>query len=187
MSQTNPARSALTRRIAFDGMLAALYFALKLLTIPVGNDLEITLATLAIIAAAFLFRTPDACAVAFVGETLTQIVRFGFSPVYTPIWVLPSVVYALALGLCCAAVRKKREITELPGLCYAVCMGCALLLACLNTAALYADSKIMGYYSYHMVFGVAILRGLVALVTAAVAATVAIPLVRALRGHRPRL
>ena len=177
------ARRAATRRIALDGMLAAVYFALKVLTIPVGNDLEITLATLAIVVAALRFRTLDACAVAFVGETMTQIVRSGFSPVSTPIWVLPSVLYALALGLCCALFGKKRPLEEQPPKCYAVCMGCALLLACLNTAALYADSKIMGYYNYHMVFGVAILRGLVALATAAVVASAAIPLVRALRKH----
>ena len=172
---------SVSKRIALDGMLAAVYFALKTLTIPIGNDLEITFATLALVVAALLLRVPDVCAVAFVGEFLTQMVRFGFSPISTPIWVAPPVLYGLVLGVAAALFRREKPLELRPVLCYAVCMSCALLLACLNTAALYADSKIMGYYSYHMVFGVAILRGLVALGTAAVVTTVAIPLVRTLR------
>lgn len=172
---------SVSKRIALDGMLAAVYFALKCLTIPIGNDLELTFATLALVVAALLLRLPDVCAIGFVGEFMTQLVRFGFSPISTPIWVAPTVLYALVLGLCAWIFGRKRWLAERPVLCYAVCMGCALVLAVGNTAALYFDSKIVGYYSYHMVFGVAILRGLAALATAAVVATVAIPLVRTLR------
>lgn len=170
-----------SRRIAVDGMLAAIYFALKLLTIPIGNDLEISVATLALVTTAFLLHPADVCAVGFVGELLTQVVRFSFSPISTPIWVAPTVIYALVLGLCTFTANQKRHITEQPALCYAVCIGCGVVLACCNTAALYFDSKIIGYYSYHMVFGVALLRALVAMGAAIVVASVALPLVRTLR------
>ena len=58
---------SVSKRIALCGMLAAVYFALKCLTIPIGNDLEITFATLALVTAALLLPPFYACAVAFVG------------------------------------------------------------------------------------------------------------------------
>jgi ECF transporter S component (folate family) len=163
-------------RIAVDGMLAAVYFALTFLVINTGS-LKITFASLATLMAALLFGPLDAMAVAFVGEFLYQTILFGLT-VTTPIWLVPPVLHALCLGL------LAHPLTNRPRLCYAACLVCGLLNACFNTAALYFDSKIYHYYQPHLVFGMALARAGIAVATAAVLAAVALYLLKALRGHR---
>ena len=168
-----------SRRIAFDGMLAAVYFALSLLVVDTGS-LKFTFTSLAIVAAALLFGTWDACAVAFVGELLYQVIKFGVTAT-TPIWMLPPVLHALLLGLCALLLGRKRPLAERTVPCFAACMGCALVNSLMNTLALYIDSQYYGYYQYHMVFGLALVRFAVGLGTALLVTAVAIPLVRTLR------
>ena len=173
------------RRIAFDGMLAAVYFALTMLVIKTPS-LKITFASLAIVVAALMFGLPDAVAVAFVGEFLYQVILFGVT-VTTPIWMLPPVLHALCLGLCALLLGRKKPLVERTALCFAACMFCGLLNACFNTVALYFDSKIYGYYQYQIVFGTALVRAGIALATAAVVTAAAIPLFRTLREQVPAL
>lgn len=168
-----------TKRIALDGVLAAVYFALSYLVINTGS-LKFTFTSLAIVVAALLFGPLDACAVALMGEFLYQVVIFGVTAT-TPIWMIPPIIHALALGLCALAVRRERPLYDRPVLCYAACIGSGLVNTVCNTLALYADSKIMGYYKYEIVFGVALVRALVGMVTAVVVASVALPLVRTVR------
>ena len=165
-----------TRRLAVDGMLAALYFALSMLTFTSANQ-QIRFTALALILTALLFRVPDVCAVALVGEFFYQLIRVGLTPT-TPIWLLPPVLHGLLLGLGASLVRKcvpeKRQLMAF----FLVCIGCGLLNAGFNTAALWADSLIMGYYSAALVFGVLPLRLLIAVLTAAVTSAVAIPMLQ---------
>lgn len=167
------------QRIAFDGMLAAVYFALSWAVVDTGS-LKFTLTSLAVVTAALLFGPADACAVALVGEFLYQVIVFGVTAT-TPLWLLPPVVHALALGLCARLLGRKQPLEQRPLLCFAACMGCAVLNSLCNTLALYADSKYYGYYEYHMVFGLALVRVAVGLATALVVTAAAIPLVRTLR------
>ena len=176
-----------SRRIAFDGMLAAVYFALSLLVVDTGS-LKFTFTSLAIVTAALLFGPLDACAVALVGEFLYQVIKFGVTAT-TPIWMVPPVIHALLLGLCARILGRQRPLAERTIPCFAACMGCALLNTVMNTLALYIDSKYYGYYQYHMVFGLALVRFAVGLITAILVTAAAIPLVRTLRskGLVPRL
>ena len=168
-----------TQRIAFDGMLAAVYFALSFLVVDTGT-FKFTFTSLAIVAAALLFGPADACAVALVGEFLYQVIIFGVTAT-TPIWLVPPVLHALLLGLCARLFGRKQPLAEQTVPCFAACLGCGLLNTVFNTTALYLDSKYWGYYEYHMVFGVALIRALVGLATALIVTAAAIPLVRTLR------
>ena len=171
-----------TKRIAFVGVLAAVYFALSYLVVDTGS-LKFTFTSLAILVTALLFTPLEACAVALVGEFFYQVVIFGVTAT-TPIWLLPPVIHGLSLGLCAWLFRRKgKPLENRPVLCVALCMGCAVLNTVCNTTALYADSKIFGYYEYHMVFGVALIRAGVGLATALAVSLVAIPLVRGIRKH----
>lgn len=167
------------QRIAFDGMLAAVYFALSFLVIDTGT-FKFTFTSLALVAAALLFGPADACAVALVGEFLYQVIIFGVTAT-TPVWLVPPVLHALFLGLCALLLGRKRPLAERTLPCFAACLGCGLLNTVFNTAALYVDSKYWGYYQYHMIFGVALIRALIGLATALIVTAAAIPLVRSLR------
>ena len=82
---------------------------------------------------------------------------------------------AAALG------RGERRLDQRPVLCYAVCMAAALVTTAVNTAVMYLDSVIMGYYSFAYVFGSAVIRVGSGVLTAVVVTTVAVPLVTLLR------
>lgn len=172
-----------SRRIAFDGMLAAVYFALSFLVVDTGT-FKFTFTSLAIVTAALLFGPADACAVALVGELLYQVIIFGVTAT-TPIWLVPPVIHALLLGLCAKFLGRVRPPEERTGPCFAACLGCAVVNSLCNTVALYFDSKIFGYYEYHMIFGVALIRICIGLATALIVTALAMPLVGELRGKHP--
>ena len=174
------------RRLALDGVLAALYFALSYLSFYVTPNLKVAVTSLAIVVAALMLRWYDACLVALIGEFLYQLLRSGFGiTVTTPVWIAVPVLHALALGLCMLIFRRKDrplvEQTDRTVLCVGVILGCGVINALLNTCALYVDSKVYGYYQPHLVFGLAAIRIVIALATAGVMAVIAIPLVRAVR------
>ena len=174
--------SARTRRIALDGMLAAVYFALTLLTVTTGS-LKFTFASLAFVMAALLFGPLDAMAVALVGELLYQVILYGITAT-TPIWLVPPVLHALRLGLFAHFMgNRQRPLENRPAAWYFACVDCGIVNAVFNTAALYFDSVIYKYYQFHLVFGLALVRAGVAIATAVVVATVSIPLARALRKY----
>ncbi len=168
------------KRIALDGLLAAVYFALSFLTIPIGGNLQLRFTSLALVVAGVLFGPLDGAAVGLVGESLYQLILFGPSAT-TPIWVLPPVIHGLVLGLLARLLGRQMPLERRPAVLYGVCMGCAVLNSVLNTAALYADSKIFGYYSRELVFGVALIRLAIGLATGAIVTSVAIAPLRALR------
>lgn len=168
-----------SKRIALDGVLAALYFALSVLTVTSGN-LQFRFTALALIIAALLYSAADACAVALIGELLYQLLLYGLSAT-TPVWLLPPVLHALLLGLFAALIRRRvPEKKQLPWQ-FAACLLCGLMNAVFNTAALYIDSHVYGYFEPTTFWGLALIRLGIGVLTAAVTAAAAIPLARLLR------
>lgn len=168
-----------TRKLALCGVLAAIYFALSFLTVQTGS-LKFTMTSLSLVIAALLLGLPEACAVALVGEGLYQLLLYPLS-VTTPLWLLPPVLHAAALWLfarlLCRTVQPEQSVVR----CALVCLLAAVINSAANTAALFVDSKVFGYYQPQLVFGMAGVRCLVGLATAAVVAAVSIPLLRLLR------
>lgn len=164
-----------TRRIAMDAVLAALYFALSVLTITIGN-LQLRFTALALIMTALIFTPLDVCAVALVGEFLYQLILFGLTAT-TPIWLLPPVLHGLLLGLAALLVRRfvpeKRQLAVF----FCACILCGVLNAVFNTAALYVDAHVYHYYYPETFFAQALIRLGIGALTAAVTAAAAIPLV----------
>lgn len=177
------------RRLALDGLLAALYFALSYLSFYITPNLKVAVTSLAIITAALMLKWYDACLVALIGEFLYQLIRSGYGiTVTTPVWIAAPVLHALALGLCALIFRSRNTpLVEKTVPCVLVILGCGLLNAVFNTAAMYVDSKVFGYYQQHIVFGLALIRAAIALATACVMVLIAIPLVRAVRRQVPAI
>lgn len=169
-----------TLSLCMMGVLMAIYWVLAKMTIPLGN-LHITLASLVIVVAVALLGTWRGTVVALMGEFLIQATgRYGLT-VTTPLWCLPPAFRALVLGLGFALLgvrqpRGKRQIV----LFYVVLMLGALVTTIGNTAVIWADSVIFGYYSYAYVFGQLVIRLVTGVVTAVVVGIIAIPLDRAL-------
>ena len=168
------------RRIAVDALLAALYFALSVLTVTTGS-FQLRFTALALILAALLFSVPDVAAVALIGEFLYQLILFGLTPT-TPIWLLPPLLHALLLGFGAMLVRRfvpeKRQIMAY----FLACVFCGLLNVGFNTLALWADSRIMGYSA--ALVPMLPWRLLIGVLTSALTCAVALPLLQLLQKRR---
>ena len=178
------------RRLALNAVLIALYVLLGFLKIPIGNMLRINLASFAVVVCAVAFSPVDGIIVGFMGEFLSQVLGpYGMTPT-TALWALPEAVRGLLLGLLmllfakkqltASSLLKSKAITWY--LIASVIAGVAASL--LNTFALYVDSKMFGYYSYYMVFGVLLVRLILAVVMSGAFGYVALHIVSALKRNK---
>lgn len=174
------------KRIALDAVMVALYIGLSFLSIPLGG-LKITFEALPVIICAVAFGPVDAAIVGFLSEFLNQMLTYGFTPT-TLLWVLPAVVRGLFIGLCVLAMKKhlkqdvftllksKRSVWLL-----VICAVSGVLVSCINTFTLYVDSKMYGYYSYAMVFGVFWIRIISGIISSIAMGLLTSPVVLALQ------
>ena len=172
------------RRLALNAVMVALYFALSMLAVPMGG-LKLTFEHLPIVITALLFGPLDALLVGALGELINQMLTFGFTPT-TILWMSPAMFRGLSMGLCArylgnyvglnAVLEKKLPVAFL-----VTCVITGLLCSTLNTATLYIDSKMFGYYSYAMVFGVFWIRLTASAVSSVLMAMAAKPVAVALR------
>ena len=173
-----------TKRMATNAMLAALYFALSMLAIPVGG-LKLTFEHLPIIIAALMFGPVDALVIGALGELANQMMTYGFT-VTTVLWMAPAMFRGLSMGLCAKFLSKyvgANTVIEkkLPLAFWVTCVISGLICSLLNTFTLYVDSKMFGYYSYAMVFGVLWIRLAASAVSSVVMAAAAKPVLAAMR------
>ena len=151
------------KRLVLNGVLIALYVVLGYLRIQIGNSFRISIAPFAVILAALLFGGMDGLIVGFLGEFLSQVLGpYGLTPT-TLLWVLPEAARGLLLGCMMLGFDKKHtpgQLLKSKALLWylACCIVTGLVASALNTFALYVDSKMFGYYSYYMVFGVLAVR-----------------------------
>ena len=173
-----------TKRMATNAMLAALYFALSMLAIPVGG-LKLTFEHLPVIIAALMFGPVDALVIGALGELANQMMTYGFT-VTTVLWMAPAMFRGLSVGLCAKFLSKyvgANAVIEkkLPLAFLVTCVISGLICSLLNTFTLYVDSKMFGYYSYAMVFGVLWIRLAASAVSSVVMAVAAKPVLAAMR------
>ena len=170
-----------TKRLATDAVLVALYAVLAAFVSVKAGNMRITFASLPVVVCALLYGPGDACAVAALGEFMNQMLGYGFT-VTTPLWLIPPALRALAIGLAAASEAKRGGALERSAVRFSlVCALAAVLTTAANTAVIWIDSVIMGYYTEAVVFGAFSVRLVTGLVTAAAVATAAIPVVMALR------
>ena len=173
-----------TKRMATNAMLAALYFALSMLAIPMGG-LKLTFEHLPIIIAALMFGPVDAIIIGALGELANQMMTYGITAT-TILWMTPAMFRGLSMGLCArflrgyvgadAVIEKKLPIGFL-----VACVISGLLCSLLNTFTLYVDSRMYGYYSYALVFGVLWVRLAASAVSSVLMAVAGKPVLAAMK------
>ena len=169
-----------TRRMCYAALLAAMYVPLSLyVAVQVGN-VRISFGSLPVVLAAMLFGPLEGIVVAVLGEFMVQLLTFGLMPT-TVIWILPPAIRAVVVGLAAVQLRKTGvPLERRPALCYIVCIAGAVLTTTGNTLGMWLDSLV-----YHTSFSAALFiapaRYVSGVVTAAVIATLSMPLVHLLR------
>ena len=176
-----------TKRLVINAVLIAVYVVLRFFNIPVGNSFRFTLAPFSVILCALMYGPVDGLLVGLLGEFLSQILGpYGLTPT-TLLWCLGETVRGGVLGLCSVMFLRKGLLrAEKPEKKHiAVMLTCCVLTGILaalgQTFALYVDSKMFGYYTYVMVFGVLIWRVVIYVVLSGVFGYVSLPIISALR------
>ena len=183
MSKNNQ-KNMTTKRITVNAVMVALYFALSTIAIPMGG-LKLTFEHLPVILSALLFGPVDAILVGGLGELINQMLTFGFTPT-TILWMTPAMFRGLSMGLAAVLARKTLGLEavlekKVPTAFFIACVISGLICSLLNTFTLYVDSKMFGYYSYAMVFGVLWIRLGASAVSSVLMSVAAKPVAVALR------
>ena len=155
-SQTGAGKA---QRLAIDGVLAALAVILGFVSIRIGNIMKISLEDIPVIYAALLFGPVDGAAVAAVGIFLYQLFSYGIT-VTTALWILPFVVVGLIVGRFAGKARFNNSDREI----FFLFLLAELIIWALNSFAIYADSKIYGYYYPTIVSGMLLIRCVTAVI-----------------------
>lgn len=170
-----------TKSMAIIGVMAALYFILaSYVSLKLGN-LRITFASVTTILTATLLGPIEGMTVAAIGESLNQTLSYGFTPT-TILWILPPMFRAGIVGLFAKMLTKNDKKPEDHKLLYPICLIiAAILTTTINTFVIWADSKIMGYYSYAYVFGATVQRFITGIVTAIAVSLIIITIIKPIR------
>lgn len=171
-------KTKLMCRIAMTG---ALCFVLTLVSVKLGN-LHISFASLPIAVSALLFGPFEAAAAALIGELLSQMLTYGFTAT-TLLWLIPPCLRAIIIGLSArrCLTDSSRRLEDRPAMLFAVFLTAASVTTVSNTAVIWLDSILYGYYTFAYVFGDFIIRLATGLITAVGIGAVSMPLVRTLR------
>jgi ECF transporter S component (folate family) len=169
-----------TKQLVLDGMMCAMCAVLGYLALDLGS-VKVTFESLPILLAALLFGPIDGMLVGGVGTLVYQLLRYGVTAT-TLLWVLPYVVCGLIVG----AWAKKSRFSLSRAHTVALVVAAELTVTGLNTAALYVDSHIYGWYYPGLILGVLGLRLALCVGKAAVFGAILPTLADAVRraGHR---
>lgn len=144
--------SSETKRLTIDAMLSAMCAVLGYVAIDLGA-IKITFESFPVILGAYLFGPVDGAIIGFVGTLVYQLLRYGVSAT-TLLWMLPYVV----LGLACGIYAKKKDYKMSSRGILIVTLITGLMVTAMNSAVIYLDSKIYGYYYPAIVLGMLIPR-----------------------------
>lgn len=165
-------------KLCLTAVFAALYFVLESVSLMLTPNIKITFSGLPLLLAAFILGPSWSGIAGGVGCFISQILRYGLS-VTTPLWVLPAIVRGLSAGLIFKAFKKRVRVVPI-GVC---ALSSSVLVTAANTLAIYADSKINGYYSFVFVFGDTAWRFVSSIATAIVYTAVSTIIMSALKNE----
>ena len=164
-----------TQQLTMDAVLAAMVVVLGFLSIRIGNIMKVSLEDFPVIFAALMFGPVDGMVVAAVGIFLYQLLSYGIT-VTTVLWILPFVVAGGLSGW----YAKKSNYNNSSKQILITFIICELIIFALNTGAIYADSKIYGYYYPTIITGMILIRAVTAIGKGVVLGLVSPPVLRAL-------
>ena len=162
-------------------LLTAMMVLLKM-TISIQTPVfKFNFASLPIVLAAMIFGPLEGAVVAVLGEFIVQVIGpYGLVPT-TFIYVWPPAIRALVVGI--AAVWMRQMGTRLenrPAVCYGACIAGAVLTTTGNTFGMWVES-IFYCTSFTPVLFFTPARYVTGVLTAAVIATICIPVMHTLR------
>ncbi len=163
------------RALAFDAMLAAMFFALSFASIKLGS-LKISVSGLPVLVGAMLFGPLHGFLIGFVGAFLEQLISYGITAT-TVLWLLPVALRGMLAGFYAKAHNFDLKAWQI----VMITVLTALVLTVLNTAVMFIDSKIYNYYSYTFVFGALFTRFAIGIITALIFSVILPPLLKLIR------
>lgn len=175
-----------TKRLAINAVLVSIYVVLRFFNIPLGNSFRFTLAPFPVILCALLYGPVDGLLVGFLGEFLSQVLGpYGLTPT-TLLWCIGETVRGGTLGICARLFLRKwlipsqRPSRKQLAMLLICCVLTGVLASLGQTFALYVDSKMFGYYTYAIVFGVLVWRMIVYALLAGIFGYLSLPIISAL-------
>ena len=132
------------KRLATDAVLIAVYFALAVLSVEIAG-VKITFNSLPVVLAAMVFGPVDGFLVPFLGEFLSQMLRYGLTPT-TVLWMLAPALRGLIVGFAVRGLKGSMSVDTLlgekrPWVYFVVCALAAVVTSLGNTGAYYADLR----------------------------------------------
>ena len=130
-----------TRKIAFVGVLSALYIILSLLSVG-SNNFKVSFESFTVLVTGTLLGPLEGFLVGVIGEFVHQILLYGVDPT-TPLWLIPYAMEGLVAGL----LAKKALWPGEPTLknYIAVVVSCEFLLTLLVTPVNAISAIIQGW------------------------------------------
>lgn len=176
-----------TKRLVINAVLISIYVVLRFFNLSFGESFRFTLASFPVILCALLYGPVDGLLVGLLGEFLSQVLGpYGLTPT-TLLWCLGETLRGGTLGLCSVLFLRRwllssqKPVPKQRFVLLLCCVGTGVLAALGQTLALFVDSKMMGYYSYAMVFGLMLYRILVYVVLSGIFGYLSLPIITALR------
>lgn len=151
-----------TKKLVLNALFIAMYVILSYVSLNLGN-MVVTFSGLPIIVGAMLFGPAAGLEIGLIGSFLDQMLKYGLT-VTTVVWILPAGVRGLMVGA--YASRKNYKLSTVQ-MTFIIIVS-AFVVTALNTAAMYIDSKLFGYYSWAYVFGALLFRFVSAVLTSVV-------------------
>ena len=164
-----------TQQLVMDALLAAMCVVLGFLSIRIDNIMKVSLEDFPVIFAAMMFGPIDGMAVAAVGIFLYQLLSYGITAT-TALWILPFVVVGGLAGW----YAKKSNYRNTPKQIFVTFIVSEILICLLNTGAIYADSKIFGYYYPTIITSMILIRLVTALGKGVVLGFISPPILKAM-------
>lgn len=161
-----------TYALCFNAVLSALFVALSMLAIPIGNSFKITFAPLPIVIASVCYGPVSGATVGIVGAFIEQLITYGVSAT-TVLWILPAGVRGLLTGLLFIILGKQlNPKCLLPSVIIP-----SLVVTVLNTAVTYIDSIVYGY-PFALAIPALFIKIVLSVVTAVAIALISVPIIK---------
>lgn len=161
-------------KLTILAMFCAMYIVLGFVSIPLGA-IKLTIEGFPIFLAGFLYGPREGIIVGIVGPFIYQVLNYGFTPT-TVLWILPHAVTGLfagcfkwgnyALDVLTENVNKVEKYIKNHyqiEICMFICL-VNILSTLINSVALYADSKMFGYYNESLITGTLFIKIIIGII-----------------------